>query len=89
MLFDFFDDRLLLDFSLEASERAFDRFSFFNNDKSQKYSPPCFGVKDFISESCLLVKVNAEKERLKTEAGFIIVDCFIYCGESVYWSWVD
>jgi len=40
MLFDLFNDRFLLHFSLETSQGAFDRFTFVNNNERQKKSPP-------------------------------------------------
>ena len=40
VLFDLFNDSFLLYFSLEASQGAFDRFAFVNNNERQKKSPP-------------------------------------------------
>jgi hypothetical protein len=55
MPFNLLDDRFLLDPSFESSESAFNRLTFFNNDKRQKYSPP-YGKMKFISKSLGLVK---------------------------------
>ena len=60
MLFNLLDDCFLLDPSFESFESAFNRFTFFNNDKRQEYSPP-YGKMEFITEYLRLVK-RREKE---------------------------
>jgi hypothetical protein len=43
VLFDFLDDRFLLNLSLETPERGFQIFIFVKNDKRQELSPPHLG----------------------------------------------
>jgi hypothetical protein len=40
VLLDLFNDRFLLDATLEPAQSGFQIFAFFQNDKSQKLSPP-------------------------------------------------
>jgi hypothetical protein len=68
MPFNFLDDRFLLDPSFESSESTFNRLTFFNNDKRQKYSPP-YGKMKFISKSLCLVKQMSGPCYLKLKSG--------------------